>query len=302
MKAGYFAFCAIVMTGAWPACAVTSEITVTQRALDVKQKALYGSEDQAYADGRDFSEIEIPNVTTTKDARSIFIYTRWIAKEFLKDITDSKEKDIQKQYTQNGTMDAIEGMLHYVLFGGISNPSQDELTKAYWISEDLRAKGKVGWDDEHLLPANAAGAYTYKPGVAEADDDTVGIYFNKQVRQSVCKEIGDRPCAAILAHEACHAKARRDGFLDPSNVIMNEVYAFQCEYAYLAMAYPDPKEFSWLEYEVVDLPRLVPNAKHYSEFTVNFMIHLGKLMMTGGDPDRVRQFVEETGYRDPQPT
>ncbi len=164
-----------------------------------------------------------------------------------------------------------------------------ELVTAHKYVHLLRDSQKVDFTstmDEHQM-----GEYAYMPKKIE-----LGFVTMNMVLKEVAKIVGRAFILPTLYHEAGHARDHMQGASDPDEVINKEINSSLTEYYLLGLIDPYGERLVYLRAMLMNEVKNRPTALKRSALA--YLIHLAELRETGGDRDKLRDFVKRRGYRD----
>jgi hypothetical protein len=311
MKAVHIAFCAVIMTGAWPARAAIDSNSINQQAIaaqtvfnpdaapdfsslakvklgdyadyvNAESKNSNVPDEQVYADAWRLSKA-LPRQDTI-DIEPYKVKHDWLTRE----VKDPAHNPM------SGSIISMESAYHGALLGAQEPPSPD-VFNAFNEARDLRLKGKLqydGYDGKRELPSNAAAACYYQPG-KQADEIRVSLEM-----QMCGWMLGARVCGVVpYGHEGKHCYEADQKKLDPTQRKNGEVSAYQTE-AEALRAITDPYELSRI------IANYGPSAKKYNSnaafippFITAFVKHIAELLESH-EKGEIPDFVNKLGYQD----
>lgn len=163
------------------------------------------------------------------------------------------------------------------------------LTQAVDYAERMKGAGKVDFDKEQEMKDNQMGVYAYVK-------TQLGTIRLNNVLSLIAAKIGDALAFATLAHEAGHARDHQNGRLDSKLVIEGEILAFKTQYLWLKIADPYGERVAFLRAKMMNEQTARPSQ--LTDTTLAYLSHLAKLQDTGGDEKKLKDFVDEMGYKD----
>ena len=166
-----------------------------------------------------------------------------------------------------------------------------ELVDTYRQAQAMDSSGLIDLDRERRLQNNEMGLYDYRPDSADPGD----IRLNNLL-PLIAMKVGEAFASATLIHEAAHALDHMRGRLSSEEVVDGEIPAFYSQYLYLKAIDPFGERLAYL---VTGLQQELRES--YSEATaaaLNYAETLDVLAGTGGEREKLRQFILGIGYRE----
>jgi len=166
-----------------------------------------------------------------------------------------------------------------------------ELAETAARAEVLDSMGLVNLDRERRLQDNEMGVYFFSPrGPAPGD-----IRLNN-ILPFIAMKVGEAFASATLIHEAAHALDHARGLLKPEEVVEGEIAAFTSEYLYLKAIDPFGERLARLVTELAS--ELRESRSRLTAAALDFAKSLDVLAGTGGDREKLRQYILSIGYRE----
>jgi hypothetical protein len=109
--------------------------------------------------------------------------------------------------------------------------------------------------------------------------------------------IGEAFSYATYVHEAAHAKARKEGRLDPARTLDNEVEAYGVQYQWLKVIDPRAERMIVMHSTLKLHLQLHPEDKA-SVLAVSYLEHLLQVWDTNGEEAKLKEMVIKLGYKD----
>ncbi len=167
-----------------------------------------------------------------------------------------------------------------------------DLVFSVQMAESLRAQKREAFDKTGSMAENQMGVFRYATNTLAG-----GVVSMNRRMALIATRIGEAFAFATLVHEATHARDREAGRLDPQHEIDAEMNAFRVQYLWLTTMDPSGMRMIVLRSTLnLWLDRHPEDA--ITAQSVKYLDHLIGLWETGGDKDKLREFVNTLGYED----
>ena len=162
------------------------------------------------------------------------------------------------------------------------------LDKNLDLQRAMRGQDRVAFDSS--LDDQEMGVFRFLNGKAAEGR----IALNTQLAE-IGRLVGHAFAAATLFHEAGHAG---DAAIDGKGVIDGEIPAFVMQYRWLCFVDPTGEKLGLLRVALMEEQKLHPTR--LGETAVAYAATLDVLRSTEGDPDKIRAFAGQLGYKEGQ--
>jgi hypothetical protein len=172
------------------------------------------------------------------------------------------------------------------LLGAAKTTPPDGLETNLARQQAMNGQNRVGFDG--ALADQEMGVFRFLKG--KVDQGTIAL--NTQLAE-IGRLVGHAFAAATLFHEAGHAG---DDAIDQKGVIDGEILAFVMQYRWLCFVDPTGEKLGLLRVALIDEQRLNPSK--LNKMAVDYAATLDVLRSTGGEPDKIRAFAGQLGYKE----
>lgn len=173
---------------------------------------------------------------------------------------------------------------------GSPAPPTPEVSRIVAKVEALHGDGRLGIDGSGRLKPNQMGVYVYRKGEGPGR----GRAWLNALLAAMAPFVEDDFLASVAGHElAGHGD---DPGLDSDHTVAAEVHAHRKQWAWLKHIDPRGDRIVMTVNAIMRAFERQPSelARH----ALNFAMTLNALYGTGGEPEKLRRFVEQIGYQD----